>query len=300
MALTPRFRKKDASVEAGFRRIAIEEIDAALAVIAARDLSPAEKIHKVRRQMKAVRALLRLTRGSFRRFRKENKAFRDIARALAGSRDTKVMLDTFDTITRRPDGRALSRGLAVARERLVRACGNPADARVLLIRARTDLVAARERAAHWTLSESGWDALSHGLARTYGHAREMMRMTLLAGDAEASHEWRKGAKYLSAQARLLQPMKPGVLKPDVRAASRLGDLLGERHDIDLFLDSMARAPGQFGDIVTVTQLAGLARLRLARLDRQAERLGAKLFADKPRKLVARWGHWWKDWRGCDD
>ncbi len=51
----------------------------ALALIAARNLSPAEKIHKVRRQMKAARALLRLMRGAFGRFRKENKAFRDIA-----------------------------------------------------------------------------------------------------------------------------------------------------------------------------------------------------------------------------
>ena len=42
MALAPRFRKKDKSVEAGFRRIAIAEIDAALAIIEARDLWPAE------------------------------------------------------------------------------------------------------------------------------------------------------------------------------------------------------------------------------------------------------------------
>jgi hypothetical protein len=300
MAIAPSFRKSDKSVEAGFRRIAIEEIDLALAFIAARDLSPAEKIHKVRRQLKAVRALLRLARGSFGRFRKENRTFRDIARALSGSRDTKVMLDTFDAITGRSDGRVFSRGLVAARERLVRACGDPADAGTLLVSVRSDLVAARERAAHWALSESGWDALSQGLARTYGHAREMMRTTLKTGDAEASHEWRKGVKYLGAQARLLRPMKPDVLKADAKAAARLGDLLGERHDIDLFLDTMARAPAQFGDIVTVTQLAGLARLRLARLDPQAARLGAKLFADKPEKLARRWGSWWKDWRGRDD
>lgn len=298
MKQAPRFRKNDKSVEAGFRRIAIAEIDAALAVIEARELSSADKVHKVRRQIKAIRALLRLVRGSFGRFRKENRTFRDIARALSGSRDARVMLDTFDAITHRPETRQ-SRGLVAARERLVAGCGDQADADALLAKARSALRAARERARSWTLSEHGWAALSDGLERTYAHARETMRATLLTGDAHASHEWRKGVKYLGGQARLLQRMKPDRLKADIRAATRLGDLLGTRHDIDLFLDTMAQAPARFGDIVTVTQLAGLARLRLARLDRQSRRLGEALLAEKPEKLAARWGDWWRSWRNDD-
>jgi hypothetical protein len=62
---------------------------------------------------------------------------------------------------------------------------------------------------------------------------------------------------------------------------------------------MAQAPARFGDIVTVTQIAGLARLRLARLDRQSRRLGETLLAEKPEKLTGRWGDWWRDWRNHD-
>ncbi|MBO9576646.1 MAG: CHAD domain-containing protein [Sphingobium sp.] len=297
MKQAPRFRKKDKSVEAGFRRIAIEEVEAALSIIAAPDLTPAEKIHKIRRQTKAVRALLHLVRGSFDRFRKENRAFRDIARALSGSRDAKVMLDTFDAITHRPGG--LPRGLAAARARLLSACGDPADADALLAKAQAQLQAARERAKQWSLSRDGWSALSDGLERTYDHARETMRAAIMTGDAEASHEWRKGVKHLGGQARLLRRMKPDRLKADIKAATRLGDLLGARHDIDLLLDTMAQAPARFGDIVTVTQIAGLARLRLARLDRQSQRLGETLLAEKPEKRAERWGDWWKDWRNDD-
>lgn len=298
MKQAPRFRKKDKTVEAGFRRIAVAEIDIALDVIAARDLSPAEKIHKVRRQIKAVRALLHLVRGSFGHFRRENRTFRDIARALSGSRDAKVMLDTFDTITHRPDGR-LPRGFMAARERLRRACGDPADAEALLAKAHAALVSGRERARTWSLANHGWAALSEGLEQTYDHARETMRAVLATGDAAASHEWRKGVKHLGVQARLLRRMKPDRLDAQIRAATRLGDLLGARHDIDLFLDTMAQAPARFGDIVTVTQLVGLARLRLARLDRQSQRIGETLLAEKPQKLVERWGGYWKDWRDDD-
>ncbi len=68
--MTQRFRKKDDSVEAGFRRIALAEIDAAMAIIDARGTTPEDKVHKVRRQLKTLRALLRLVRPCFARFGK--------------------------------------------------------------------------------------------------------------------------------------------------------------------------------------------------------------------------------------
>jgi len=291
------FRRKDDNVEAGFRRIAIAEIDAAIAIIDTRGTPPADKVHQVRRQMKALRALLRLVRPGFGHFRKENRVFRDMARRLAGSRDAKVMLDTFDTINRRADAHALPRSFRVIRDRLSAACDSHGDAAPLLARTRADLVAAKARAQHWSLKREGWAALADGLRQTYRHARRAMRATLSTGDSHASHEWRKGVKYYGIQARLLALMKPGELKHDIRAASRLGDLLGQRHDIDMFLDAMALAPARFGDIVAVTQIAGLARLRLARLDRQTARLGEKLFDRKPGLLIERWGEYWEDWRG---
>ncbi len=294
MAAAPRFRKRDASVEDAVRRIAAEEIGAAIAAIDG-DLPAAAKVHRVRRQMKALRALLRLVQPAFEDFKKENRYFRNIARRLSGARDARVMLDTFDAITRRPDGLAPPRNLAIARERLALACAAQGDAVGLLAGVRDDLVAARKRARHWSLEEAGWAALAGGLARTYGNARRAMRRTLRTGDAHDSHEWRKGVKYHGAQARLLRAMKPGVLKDEAKLAARLGDILGERHDIDLFLDAMARAPARFGDIVTVTQLAGLARLRVARLDRRSRRLGELLFAGKPGRHVAQWRGYWKDW-----
>ncbi len=207
-------------------------------------------MHKVRRQMKALRSLLRLVHPAFRRFDKENRRFRDLGRRLSASRDARVMLDTFDAITRRSDGHAPTRSFRLVRERLLAGCEQHGDAAALLAGVRTDLVAARKHAAHWSLSEGGWDALAGGLGQTYGHARRAMRHALASGDSDASHEWRKGVKYLGGQAQLLRKMRPRALKAETRSAARLGDLLGERHDIDLFLDRLAGAPARFGDIVT--------------------------------------------------
>ncbi|MBO9575930.1 MAG: CHAD domain-containing protein [Sphingobium sp.] len=294
--MAPRFRKKDESVEAGFRRIALAEIDETLAIIDDRGRTETDKVHKVRRQIKALRALLRLVRPAFGRFRKENRKFRDMARALAHLRDAKVMLDTFDAITGTQKGRVLSRGLLTVRERLGTDRGAQADLRQLLEKTRNRLVKARGRAEKWTLDGGGWQVIGKGLSRTYDHARDAMDETLESHDAEASHEWRKGVKYHGAQMRLLRKMKPLSLRKREKVAARLGDVLGARHDIDMFLDTVAQAPARYGDVITVTQLAGLARLHSARLDRRARRLGQALFEDKAEKLARDWGAWWEEWQ----
>ena len=299
MAGAPHFRRKDESVEAGFRRIAVAEIEAAVAILDG-DRSPAEKVHKLRRQLKALRALLRLVRPAFARFEKENRTFRDMARALSRTRDARVMLDTFDAVTQRGDGQPLPRSFKTVRAGLAAACQSPGDEAAQFAGARAALIEALDRVRHWSLSEHGWAAIAAGLARTYGDARDAMRAALDSGDAAAAHEWRKGVKYHGAQARLLRKMRSGALDADTKASSRLADLLGERHDIDMFLDAMAHAPARFGGIATVTQLAGLARLRRARIDRRAERLGERLFAQKPGRLAGRWQGWWTDWRHGDD
>lgn len=294
--MPPHFRKRDESIEAGFRRIAVAEIEAAIAVIDASGRTDAEKVHKVRRRMKALRGLLRLVKPGFDRFKKENRLFRDIGRSFSSMRDARVMLDTFDKIAERADGQPLRAGFHAVRQRLQAACDAQRDVAGLLAGARKALVKARNRAEKWDLAAQGWPAIAAGLARTYDHARAAMRETMTSGDAVASHEWRKSVKYHGQQAKLLRKMKPDKLKADAKTSSRLADLLGERHDIDLFLDHMAAAPAHFGDIVTVTQVAALARLRIARLERQAQHLGARFFADKPGKVADRWGGWWKDWR----
>ena len=173
----------------------------------------------------------------------------------------------------------------------------PGDLKAMLAGTRSRLVKAQARARRWELDKQDWAAIAQGLSQTYGDARETMGRALRTHDAEASHDWRKGVKYHGAQMGFVSRMRPGVLGKRARTATRLGDLLGARHDIDMLLDRVARTPALYGDVITITQIAGLARLRAARLDRQARRIGEALFDEKADKLVRHWGGWWKEWRG---
>ena len=57
-------------------------------------------MHEARKDMKKLRALLRLARGELGEdtFRRENACFRDAGRELAGVRDADVMLDTLTSL----------------------------------------------------------------------------------------------------------------------------------------------------------------------------------------------------------
>ena len=92
-----RLRRTDASVEKAVRRIALEQIDREIAKIE-RDEDRAEVIHDVRLCCKKMRGLVRLIRPAFSGYERENSDFRDTARLLSGSRDAKVLHDTFEML----------------------------------------------------------------------------------------------------------------------------------------------------------------------------------------------------------
>src|SRR3954471_24540286 len=79
------------------RRLAIGRIDDALDELrGVSDSSRAEAVHEARKDLKKLRALLRLARGELgeRTFARENACFRDAASELGGARDADAMLET--------------------------------------------------------------------------------------------------------------------------------------------------------------------------------------------------------------
>jgi CHAD domain-containing protein len=280
-------------VETGVRRIAREQIDEALAAIQSPDLALERVVHEVRRRCKALRALVRLVRPVFPGFDRENAAFRDIARALAGLRDGKVLIDTLDDLTDDESDEAAQRLIARLRKRFAKPTAKALAVRKALEACAEQLRAARGRVAHWSLDAQGWDALSEGFAKTVKSARHAMTSLARADDAERSHEWRKHVKHHWHHMRLLRPAGPEAAGERIRLSARLGDLLGERHDLDLFVATLAAQPRRGADAARLDLLAAKARKRAAKLEHKAGQLGERLFDEKPRRLAAKWGERWR-------
>ncbi|MDP3895474.1 MAG: CHAD domain-containing protein, partial [Mesorhizobium sp.] len=91
------FVKSDRTIEMGVRRIALEQIDAALEA-AGPDAARDDRIHRLRKGCKKLRGLIRMVRPVFDGYAVENAAIRDAAAGLSGARDAEVMIATLDML----------------------------------------------------------------------------------------------------------------------------------------------------------------------------------------------------------
>lgn len=281
------------------RRIAVEQIDAAMAEIDDKALDEAETVHQVRKRCKKLRGLVRLVRPAFAAYSRENAAFRDAAAGLSFVRDAEVLLETFDgLIAAFRDGIeaaafATIRGALAARRDAV---AHRRDLQDLLAAFRVEMEAARERAADWALEADEFDALAGGLRRTYGRAVDAMAAARAERTAEAFHEWRKGVKYHFYHTRLLAPVWPGPMQARRDAADRLGEVLGRHHDLAVFQRFVTEDPDLCREAAEREVLLGLAARRQADLELEPFGLGRRLFAEPAKPLSRRWAAWWAVWR----
>jgi CHAD domain-containing protein len=286
-----RFKRGDASVQDGVRRIAVEQIDRAIAETEESALDTAEKIHRLRKRCKKLRGLVRLVRPAFNGYARENAWFRDAAAGLSGQRDLDVQIATYDALLDGYRDEVDRRAFSPVRRRLTRRRNEMAGALDLesqIEAFRGRMIDARDRAGQWTLEEDGFAAIGGGLGKTFGRAGKAMAKAARKPTTENVHDWRKRVKYHRYHARLLGPVWPGAIKAHGRAAKRLGDLLGDHHDLAVFRTAVAEAPGGVAPGGAEDALLGLIARRQAAIEEEAFRLGARLLAEPKKALTRRW------------
>ena len=277
--------KAGESVPSGVARIARGRIDHALEELRGESSStPEEAVHEARKDMKKLRALLRLVRGEVgdRTYRRENACFRDVARELAGMRDADVMLATLAELERRESLAAGPLRQALEAHRLRTGAGRQAVAGAIEM-----LGTARDRVAAWPLERDSFEAFEAGLERAYRRGRRAFREVRERPTIEGLHEWRKRVKELWHHLGLLERAWPPVLGAMGAEAHELSDRLGDDHDLAVLL---AWAGEHAPEVAGLDEAVERER---ARLQREALELGARLYADRPRAFVRRKRRWWR-------
>ncbi|MHC0054817.1 CHAD domain-containing protein [Actibacterium sp. D379-3] len=286
------FRRKDKSVQHGVRRIALEQIDSALAEIDDPQMDPDEKIHQLRKHAKKLRGLVRLVRPVFPGYAVENAAIRDAARQLSGQRDLEGRLETFGKLMA---GRAGADRFAPVRAFLSSAKDQVSAQDLQPVRA--ELIRVRDRAEGWTLEAKGFGAMKDGLTLTRKRAARAMADFAQDSSDTNVHEWRKRVKYNWYHTRLLAPTRPGTLRDRARAARDLSELLGDHHDLSVLRDFLQGQDALPGDPAMWNDFDALIAERQKLLQDQALALGQDLYSGKAKTQVKRLGHWWAKWKG---
>lgn len=291
-------------IDVGVRRIAIELIDDAIARVEATDRDPHETVHEVRKDCKKLRGLLRLIRPRVPKLYKvENRYFRDAAAALSGIRDAEAASESYDALLAVFEGEVDRPGLAPVRRALTmhkqHLAEHQGDLDVRLDAFGEQMREARKRVTDWRLpaddrkhGKGGFRLLEGGLTKTYARGRKAMDVACGDPDVAAFHDWRKRAKYLRYQLRLLRPIWPQLFKCSRKEVKRLGDLLGDDHDLAVLEKVLKVGLDNDPDEGRMEVLDALMRQRSIQLRREAQWLGRRIYAEKPKAFRKRIGRYW--------
>jgi CHAD domain-containing protein len=251
----------------------------------------AELVHEARKAIKRMRALARLLRYELgeQELERVNSSLRAAAQRLAGARDADVRLATLERLrTRHPKALALE-GVQRLSERLEHErerASEPASPKDVL----ADIADMRRHLARWNLVEHDFDALAPGLQRIYREGRR--RYTRVKREhgrsAEDVHDWRKRVKSLYYALDMLGGASAKGARSATRRAERLGDLLGEEHDLWMLRAYIEQHPDAFGgDSAAREKLLELTERRRKRLRKRALKLGKRLYERKPGDFTQR-------------
>ncbi len=294
----------DESFAVNVHRIARASLDHVQATLSGGEAGacPApEAVHVARKELKKLRALLRLARGGLgdSTFERENVCYRDAGRALSAARDAAVLVQAFDALRPKLYGLVAPETMAAIHDRL-QAAVQESEARIDLPAAIAELRAARERVEDWAWmeGEDAWRVPGRGVRDVYRRGRRAMRRASAAEPVETDfHEWRKQVKGLAAQMRLLCPIQPDELESAAKKADSIAEWLGEEHDLSVLDSTLFGGPE--GHLEATAELETIRRFLDARrqtLQKKALKHGRRLYQEKPARFAARLKAYWKRWK----
>jgi CHAD domain-containing protein len=258
-----------------------------------------EAIHETRKDVKQLRAMLRLARSGLRRseYCKLMSKLKQSAGMLAGPRDAFVKTTALDSLKSHYKHELAAHPFRAISQMLSNECRKSRKGLSKKLKASgRAFKSICKDFDRLDLDGSGWRLLGPGVKRTYRDGRRAWRMAQQTGKSEHFHEWRKRAKDLYYQVRLLCRIWREQMDAMESELKQLGDFLGDAHDLFLLAGpegakELPKAPKE-----ETGALIALAQKRQKELQMRALALGAKLYAEKPAFFCKRLKHYWQRWR----
>jgi CHAD domain-containing protein len=253
-------------------------------------------IHSVRKDIKKLRAVLRLVREPLgeRTYRNEMGELREIANLLAPVRDAAVKLQTFTNLIGRlktglpPATSKEVRKELTAQRRKARDTCLEADCRR---KVKAAVIAMERRSADWKIPDE-WESLSPGIHASYKCGRKSLELVATDPSAENFHEWRKRAKDLWYQLRLLRPIWPSVMESLVGELETLGEYLGNDHDLAVLRDCLSKLLKE----KEYESITGIIAGQQRELRAKALASGHRIYGEKPTAFCDRLAEYWEIWK----
>ena len=247
-------------------------------------------VNDIRRHLKRSRATLRLLRGALgdAEFRRENRILRDASRPLTAVRDAKILVDTLELLRRKSDGektRASGRQLMRALRRDKSDSVDTLELATLRTEAaRLDEAVRRMR----SLTSARQVDVKQALVHAYEQGRASFATAAADPSDEYLHEWRTQVKYFLNELDSVALLSGRRFLRWRKQGERLARHLGKDHDLAVLkqkMNQLATLPPFGANPESLKEWAARLAKRRLRHQRKALRLGAKLFAHKPKRAA---------------
>lgn len=162
---------------------------------------------------------------------------------------------------------------------------------MLLPKQRLTQVLDRVRA--WPLEDLDCKQLRRCVQTTYKRGRKALKAAAGKASTKNLHTFRKRAKELWYQLRILWPLAPAVFKELNDELKAIGQYLGQIHDLAFVAERLGSmgSKRKHGDRI----LNALIDSREKELERTAIALGERFYAEAPRQFARRLSQYFSEW-----
>jgi CHAD domain-containing protein len=282
--------KDGEEIGAGLRRTIKQLVEESIALM--RRARSANTVHETRKDIKKLRAILRLMRGVLDdEFAPENRSLRDTGRRLTDVRDAEVIVQTIAALGKLCVADGPRRAFRRSRARLLPQSRGKGRSLPKSSAQKTagELERFLGRAGEWPFDTIRWGDLAGGLEKVYKDGRRTARVAALDPSVPNLHEWRKRVKDLWYAVRLLKPAWPEVMAALGAELKRLSDLLGDDHDLAILRERLAMTDGSEPAAEDFSVLRDVLDKHRDDLQRSAIAIGRRLYSESPRAFVRRIG-----------
>lgn len=285
-------------LDRGMRRILCQQIDAATKRgSAGANGSTSGHVHRVRKHVKKMRAVLRLLRDEIGmpRFKQVNRHLRDMGRQLSAVRDAQVRVRTVDKLCEVFFGGRDE--FPKIRRRLIRDSRDRARESAATIETIGRVSRTVRREVH-SLKVSGLGPvrLRQSLRRVYKRARAAFQAACEDPARNHLHELRKRLKDLCYDLRIVRLVFPEVLEEQARQAKVLTKYLGENLDLAVMREALTREKWKPETAAEREALLAIIDARRPRLRRAALDLAAPFFNERPAAFARRVTAYFQNYR----
>ena len=271
------------SVEAGFRRIADEQLGKIVGRLK-RQRDGETTIHDARKSLKRLKALLKLLRQGISKkdYRREYETVRDAGRLLSGARDFEVMPDTLASLAAVSEGldQAAVREVDTALERAKQDFEQGWDRNQAVDEAVEELSASRKRFRKIAVTDD-FAIVAKGAGKCLAVLRSQGAHALASGHDEDFHEWRKSAQLHWRHLKLLTGVWPELMTARLTMTRALADVLGHDHDLAVLRHFIDQIPDAELEASGRRSLEDGIKARQHELRREARAYSGLLIIDKP-------------------